>query len=465
MPHSKDFLDQALRMLTIPHETQRDGTAELIDYLCKSTLQDLDFDFQTVKSINEGPRQVSLEARKGPSEGPGWIFNTHLDVVPAGDPTLWTATKGDPYKPLIEGDKIYGRGASDVTLDWLCKATALSTYKGKNFRCPVIFLGTFGEERGMTGAQEWAKQKGSLEGWRALVGEPTNLNMTKDHKGFVSGTITMNFKANPKRTTGTLVRFIGRTTHSSMPHYGIDAISKALGYLSAAGLDVGSISGGDAVNMVPASCDVVLCGDGGKQSSEFQVIKENIQVSELVPAPALNAVDMIHRNFSKWWGDRHNDKDESFDPPAMTGNVGELSVSANKAQFIFEFRTIPSQDPTALAEQLKKDLGIWTKSFPEGIQADISFQSQASGLSNSPEEPYLQELTSVATDCGWEPKHTATPGCTEAGTYRRAGAKAIVFGPGPLGGNVHRPNEWNSLDQMEKAIGFYRKVIEKHILA
>jgi len=38
-----------------------------------------------------------------------WVM-AHLDVVPAGDLNLW---KTDPFKAVVKGDKIYGRGAED----------------------------------------------------------------------------------------------------------------------------------------------------------------------------------------------------------------------------------------------------------------------------------------------------------------------------------------------------------------
>lgn len=38
-----------------------------------------------------------------------WVLS-HLDVVPVGDPALWT---GDPWGLRVEGDRLYGRGVND----------------------------------------------------------------------------------------------------------------------------------------------------------------------------------------------------------------------------------------------------------------------------------------------------------------------------------------------------------------
>ena len=39
-----------------------------------------------------------------------WII-THMDVVPPGEESLWTAAK--PFEPLIKDDRVYGRGSED----------------------------------------------------------------------------------------------------------------------------------------------------------------------------------------------------------------------------------------------------------------------------------------------------------------------------------------------------------------
>jgi acetylornithine deacetylase/succinyl-diaminopimelate desuccinylase-like protein len=49
---------------------------------------------------------------------------------------------------------------------------------------------------------------------------------------------------------------------------------------------------------------------------------------------------------------------------------------------------------------------------------------------------------------------------TEAAIYQQNGAEAIVFGPGISIGNVHRPNEFNSLEQISLATEFYTKMLQ-----
>lgn len=54
-------------------------------------------------------KRVNVLGRKGPGDGPHIHFTGHFDVVPAGED--WTR---DPYEPVIENGRVYGRGASDM---------------------------------------------------------------------------------------------------------------------------------------------------------------------------------------------------------------------------------------------------------------------------------------------------------------------------------------------------------------
>ena len=49
--------------------------------------------------------------------------------------------------------------------------------------------------------------------------------------------------------------------------------------------------------------------------------------------------------------------------------------------------------------------------------------------------------------------------CTEAGLLSEAGLEAVVFGPGPSVGNVHKPNEHTRISELELARDVYRGAI------
>jgi len=64
-------------------------------------------------------------------------------------------------------------------------------------------------------------------------------------------------------------------------------------------------------------------------------------------------------------------------------------------------------------------------------------------------------------EVGLDDAPKSKPTNTEAGIFHRAGAQAIVFGPGRSTGNAHCANEHNLYSQMKKAIEFYRALIAR----
>ena len=63
----------------------------------------------TVLPGPEGDR-ANLFATIGPKDKPGYILSGHMDVVPASEPN-WTS---DPFRLRAEGDRLFGRGTSDM---------------------------------------------------------------------------------------------------------------------------------------------------------------------------------------------------------------------------------------------------------------------------------------------------------------------------------------------------------------
>ena len=52
----------------------------------------------------------------------------------------------------------------------------------------------------------------------------------------------------------------------------------------------------------------------------------------------------------------------------------------------------------------------------------------------------------------------------EASLFSRTGIDCVCFGPGVRDGNIHTPNEHVSIDDLEMATAFYKKIIERFCL-
>jgi acetylornithine deacetylase len=164
---------------------------------------------------------------------PRVTLSTHMDVVPP-----WFASSED-------GDFIFGRGACDAKGILAAMITALERLLSEG-ASNVALLVLVGEERNSAGALEAARRG---RGSRYLInGEPTGNKLALGSKGALRYELTAR----------------GRMAHSAFPELGESAIHKLLDalealrrippaqdpVLGAGSLNVGTISGGRAPNVI-----------------------------------------------------------------------------------------------------------------------------------------------------------------------------------------------------------------------
>ena len=193
--------------------------------------------------------RTSVIARAGGSDARAPLCLTgHLDVVALGA-REWSK---DPFAGETEGDRLYGRGASDMKAGVAAILLAARAFKDKLAGTPgIVVVLTAAEEGGCIGSHELARTRLLGKAGAMVVGEPTSNYPLVGHKGSIK------FYAG----------FKGVSAHGSMPHLGVNAIYKAaraLGKLESFDfhvaahpvmgeptLNVGTIQGGNGVNMVP----------------------------------------------------------------------------------------------------------------------------------------------------------------------------------------------------------------------
>lgn len=131
-----------------------------------------------------GVTKACVIGKKGSGVG-GLGYFAHTDVVPA-DP--WYVDSPGPFEPVVEGDKLIGRGSCDMKGSLACMMTAAAAVDPEQLKQPVYITATADEEIGYGGAQQVAERsrlfqemvEGSTKG---IIGEPTMLNVVYAHKG------------------------------------------------------------------------------------------------------------------------------------------------------------------------------------------------------------------------------------------------------------------------------------------
>ena len=193
--------------------------------------------------------RTTLIARlKGSGDKLPICFTGHIDTVPLGAST-WVK---DPFNGETEGDRLYGRGVSDMKAGVAAIVTmALRIARQSTPRTGLTLALTAGEETCCEGAYYVAQQGVLGEAGAIVVGEPTSNYPLIAHKGSVRFRVTTR----------------GKTAHASMPELGDNAIHKAAeaikilqafdfhktphDLLGAPTLNIGNITGGQNINSVP----------------------------------------------------------------------------------------------------------------------------------------------------------------------------------------------------------------------
>jgi succinyl-diaminopimelate desuccinylase len=184
-------------------------------------------------------------AEVGPEDAPTLVMHGHLDVVPGTD---------EQFKPRLDGDRLYGRGAYDMK--GALAVMMLVLHDAREQDKVRLRLGIVSDEE-----SEEEDERGSdalvadgFIGDFAITGEPTNLQVGVQAKGVLALRLGVS----------------GRAAHGSTPWLGDNAIVKAVEVFRGIeslpfarqsselfdrpSINLGRIVGGDALNRVPDLC-------------------------------------------------------------------------------------------------------------------------------------------------------------------------------------------------------------------
>ena len=273
--------------------TSRVSNLELI-YFVRDYLSE--FGVESHLMHDDSGEKANLYATIGPTEVPGIVLSGHTDVVPV-DGQAWDT---NPFEVVEKGDKLYGRGTSDMKSFIAISLAMAPDFAAKKLKMPIHFALSFDEEVGCLGAPIMIRKMDqfAVKPRAVIVGEPTEMAVVNAHKG-VCGFVT---------------RVTGLERHSSETHRGVNAVTysaELVTFLSEIGAEmretrsqaesgfdppyttvhVGTIQGGTAQNIVPLNCSFsweyrLMPGENANE------IKDRFQahIDEVV-LPKMRAVD------------------------------------------------------------------------------------------------------------------------------------------------------------------------------
>ncbi len=182
-----------------------EGEIEVSNYIAEY-LEKIGLEVKT-QDVVDGRFNV-IATLKGSGRVRNLMFNGHTDTVGIRNMSI------DPLKPVVENDRLHGRGSCDMKGPIAAMIMALKTLAESKVELKgnVSLSTVVGEEFDNVGANKLVTDKQFAKLTQALiVGEPTALQLAIKHKGFANVEVEVE----------------GKAAHGSVPEKGIDAIEKA----------------------------------------------------------------------------------------------------------------------------------------------------------------------------------------------------------------------------------------------
>ena len=235
--------------------TSRESNLQLIEFV-RDYLAGFDVPCELI--YNAERSKANLFATMGPAGQPGIVLSGHTDVVPV-DGQPWTVA---PFELSEHDGKLFGRGTADMKGYIACVLALVPALVATELRRPVHIALSYDEEVGCLGVRSLLAelQQRPVKPLLCIIGEPTELKPVLGHKGKLAMRCDVH----------------GHPCHSAYAPLGVNAIEYAaelIGELGRIGrqlqapehhdsrfdppystVQTGVISGGKALNIVPADC-------------------------------------------------------------------------------------------------------------------------------------------------------------------------------------------------------------------
>jgi acetylornithine deacetylase len=244
-----------LRTLVGFDTTSRESNLQLIEFV-RDYLAGFDVPCELI--YNAERSKANLFATIGPAKHPGIVLSGHTDVVPV-DGQPWTVA---PFELSEHDGKLFGRGTADMKGYIACVLALVPALVAAELRMPVHIALSYDEEVGCLGVRSLLAEleQRPVKPLLCIIGEPTELKPVLGHKGKLAMRCDVH----------------GHPCHSAYAPLGVNAIEYAaelIGELGRIGqqlkapehhderfdppystVQTGVISGGKALNIVPADC-------------------------------------------------------------------------------------------------------------------------------------------------------------------------------------------------------------------
>jgi succinyl-diaminopimelate desuccinylase len=339
------------------------------------------------------PRTNVVARREGRGPGPTVHFNSHIDVVEAGD--HWTL---DPFAGQVKDGRVYGRGACDMKGGMAASIIAADAFMAvyPDYPGAIEISGTVDEESGGFGGVAYLAGQGFFSKPRVdhvIIPEPLNKDrICLGHRGVWWAEIETK----------------GRIAHGSMPFLGDSAIRH-----------MGAVLHAFEEELFPAL---------DRKQTRMPVVPEGARRSTM----NINSV--------------HGGQTEDYFPGLPAPNVPDsCRVVIDRRFLIEEDISEVKGEITSILERLRR----------ERPRFDYAMRDLMEVLPLMTEEdaPVPRALAEGIRDVfGKDPEYVISPGTYDQKHVTRIGHlhDCVAYGPGILD-LAHQPDEWVGIEDMAQS--------------
>ncbi|MBN9233802.1 MULTISPECIES: acetylornithine deacetylase/succinyl-diaminopimelate desuccinylase family protein [Phyllobacteriaceae] len=340
---------------------------------------------------NDRYPRVNVVARfDGRTPGPTVHFNSHIDVVEAGEG--WTV---DPFAGVVKDGRVYGRGACDMKGGLAASIIAVEAFMDAypDFPGAIEISGTVDEESGGFGGVAYLASKGYFSKPKVdhvIIPEPLNKDrICLGHRGVWWAEIET----------------LGEIAHGSMPFLGDNAVRH-----------MGAVLAAFEADLFPAL---------DKKQTSMPVVPEGARRSTM----NINSI--------------HGGQTEDFRPGLPSPNVPDSCRLTIDRRFLLEERIDEvKREVTDILDRLKRERARFDYRIRDVMEVQPTMTERDAPVVKAVAEGIMQVFER-------EPAYVISPGTYDQKHVARIGHlfDCIAYGPGILD-LAHRPDEWVGIDDM-----------------
>ena len=134
-----------------------------------------------------------------------------------------------------------------------------------------------------------------------------------------------------------------------------------------------------------------------------------------------------------------------------------INVVPDKCTIGIDFRTLPGQDHMRIIDDLE-EVFAKLRSADANFDAEISIVRQVEPMETDCNSEFVRDFCSTVGVA-----ETKAVGFTTDGPhFAELGASVVIFGPGK-GEMCHKPNEYIEISDVERAAGYYKRIIAEFL--